>query len=157
MPSSTGSVTAGAEPAGAYVVDAGVFLRWHVDQVGFEHAREVRDAFVDGSLRLLAPDFVRVEHAEVVRKVLFLRGHVDSEGLGALARSLDDLGVELHPLDADRVERAAVLAARHSLRFYDAVYAVLALDTGLELLTSDARLARALVGSVPVQVLRGIG
>lgn len=150
-------MTAGAEPPAAYVVDAGVFLRWHVDQVGFEHAREVRDAFLAGAVRLLAPDFVRVEHAEVVRKVLFLRRHVDSEALAALVRSLDDLGVELHPLDADGIERAATLAASHSLRFYDAVYAVLALDTGVELLTSDARLARALVGSVPVQVLRGIG
>lgn len=140
-------MTAGAEPPAAYVVDAGVFLRWHVDQVGFEHAREVRDAFLAGAVRLLAPDFVRVEHAEVVRKVLFLRRHVDSEALAALVRSLNDLGVE----------RAATLAASHSLRFYDAVYAVLALDTGVELLTSDARLARALVGSVPVQVLRGIG
>lgn len=50
----------------AYVVDTGVVLRWFVPQVGYEHAREVRDAFRAGPVELAPPDFARVELAEVL-------------------------------------------------------------------------------------------
>lgn len=34
----------------AYVVDTGVFLRWFIDQDGFEHARDLQQKLVDGSV-----------------------------------------------------------------------------------------------------------
>ncbi len=36
--------------ADSYVVDTGVFLRWFVDQDGFEHAQELQQELVDGSI-----------------------------------------------------------------------------------------------------------
>ncbi|SEG73869.1 hypothetical protein SAMN04489712_110164 [Thermomonospora echinospora] len=49
--------------ADAYLVDTGVFLRWFVDQEGFEHAREIQQAFLDGTVLLETVDFARVEVA----------------------------------------------------------------------------------------------
>jgi hypothetical protein len=37
------------------VVDTGVFLRWFVDQDGFEHARELQQKLLDGSTGSRAP------------------------------------------------------------------------------------------------------
>lgn len=54
--------------ADAYVVDTGVFLRWFIDQDGFEHAREIQQRLVDGSLGVATVDFARVEVAGVLRK-----------------------------------------------------------------------------------------
>jgi hypothetical protein len=49
--------------AEAYVVDTGVFLRWFIDQDGFDHARELQQKLVDGSTALETVDFARVEVA----------------------------------------------------------------------------------------------
>jgi hypothetical protein len=53
--------------ADAYVVDTGVFLRWFVDQEGFEHARELQRRLVAGSAAMETADFARVEVAGVLR------------------------------------------------------------------------------------------
>jgi hypothetical protein len=36
--------------ADRFVVDTSVFLRWYVPQIGFEHAREVRQDFLTGAV-----------------------------------------------------------------------------------------------------------
>jgi predicted nucleic acid-binding protein len=54
--------------ADSYVVDTGVFLRWFVDQDGFEHARELQQKLVAGSTAVETVDFARVEVAGVLRK-----------------------------------------------------------------------------------------
>ena len=139
-----------------YVVDTSVFVRWWVEQVGWQHAQRVRDEFIAGDLVLLTPDFTRIELAEVLRKKALHDGVLtEDEYLGAVV-ALDVLGVELVALDQDGVVRAAALAARRSLRMFDALSASLALDRGHPLLTGDARCARALAGIVDVEVLEGI-
>lgn len=140
----------------SYVVDTSVFLRWWVEQVGWQHAQRVRDQFLAGDIALITPEFTRIEHAEVLRKKALLDGILnETEYLDAVA-SLDVLGVDLVPLDRVDLVRAAALGARRNLRLFDALGASLALDRGLPLLTGDGRCARALAGVVEVEVLDGI-
>lgn len=133
-----------------------MFLRWWVEQPGWQHAQRVRTAFLAGELGLVTPDFTRVELAEVLRKRGLLDGLFDERQYLVAVGSLDALGVELVALSADDLVRAAALGARHSLRIFDALAAALALDRGIRLLTADARCARAVAGVVEVEVLEGI-
>lgn len=138
-----------------YVVDAGIFFRWYVEQIGFEHAREVRDGFLAGDVDLQTVDSVRIEFAHILRTKGVLKGRISADDYATLTR-LDDLGVQVHSSDVDAVERAALLALRYNVRFFDAVVSDLALQLGLPLLTSDKRLANALGGLVRVEILRGM-
>lgn len=140
----------------AYVVDSSVYVRWFVDQVGFEHAREVRDAFLAGEVVLASPDLARVEVANVLRKKGLLTGHLTRDELLAAVRTLDDIGVELVAQDADGIERTAHVSADHMLTVYDATFVDLALQRGVTLLTADARSSRAAANVVEVQVLRDV-
>jgi len=140
----------------SYVVDTSVFVRWWVEQVGWQHARQVRDDFVAGDVTLIAPEFTRIEHAEVLRKKGLLDGLMTEPEYLAAVQSLDIMGVEMITLDHDGLVRAAALAARRSVRMFDALGASLALDRGIPLLTGDAKCARALAGVVDVEVLDGI-
>jgi len=140
-----------------YVVDTSVFVRWWVEQVGWQHAQRVRDAFVAGDLTLVTPEFTRVEHAEVLRKKGLLDGILTEDEYLVAVQSLDVMGVDLVALDNDGLVRAAALGAKRNLRMFDALGASLALDRGHPLLTGDARTARALAGLVDVEVLDGIG
>lgn len=137
------------------MVDANVFLRWYVDQIGFEHAREIRDRFLAGEVRLETVDSVRIEFAHILHVKGVRKGRVDPEDYVTLVR-LDDLGVTVHPTEVDAIERAANLAVTRNLRFFDAVIAERALRAGLPLLTSDKKLSNAVAGLVPTQILRGV-
>ena len=105
--------------ADAYVVDTGVFLRWFIDQDGFVHARELQQKLIDGTAVAETVDFARVEVAGVLRKKGFLAGRLSLEEFTAAVRVIDDIGVTVHPTTADRLERAAELAARNMLGMYD--------------------------------------
>lgn len=140
--------------ADAYVVDTGVFLRWFVDQDGFEHARELQAELVNGSTTVATVDFARVEVAGVLRKKGLLAGRLTPEEFASAVRVIDDIGVTVHETTADRLESAASLAARRMLGMYDALFVNLAQELGLPILTSDKRLARAADGTVRVEVLR---
>lgn len=140
----------------SYVVDTSVFLRWWVEQVGWQHAHRVRDRFLAGEIMLITPEFTRIEHAEVLRKKGLLDGVLGEDEYLAAVESLDVLGVELVPLDRHDLVRAAALGAKRNLRMFDALGASLALDRGLPLLTGDARAARALADLIEVEVLEGI-
>jgi predicted nucleic acid-binding protein len=142
--------------ADAYVVDTGVFLRWFLDQDGFEHARELQQKLVEGSTAVETVDFARVEVAGVLRKKGLLAGHLTVEEFTAAVRVIDDIGVTVHETTADRLERSAAIAARKNLGMYDALFVQLARELDLPLLTTDRRLQHAADGSVRVELLRGI-
>ena len=140
----------------AYVVDTGVFLRWFVKQVGWEHAREVRADFLAGKLALETADSVRGELTHVLRTKGLLTGRLNQAQYLVAVRAVDDLGVAIHATDVDSLEQAAALAADHNLRVFDALMVHRSLERGLPLLTSDARLCRAVDGLVSTELLRGV-
>lgn len=134
-----------------YVLDTGVMLRWYVDQNGCAHAREV----LAGDAELCTPDFGRVELADVLRRRALLPGHLDRASYLA---AIGDLGalVTVVTTDDDTLLRAAALSADRSVRLFDALFVVLALTRGATLLTSDAKLTRAVTGLVSTELLRGV-
>ncbi len=140
--------------ADAYVVDSGVFLRWFIEQDGFEHARGLQQRLVEGGAAAETVDFARVEVAGVLRKKGFLAGRLTLEQFTAAVRVIDDIGVTVHPTTADRLERAAELAARKTLGMYDALFVQLAQELDLPLLTSDTKLGRAVDGMIQVEFLQ---
>lgn len=138
-----------------WLLDTGVVVRWFVEQPGWEHAREVLDDYLDGITGLQTVDLVRIEAAAVLRKVGLLKGLLDEAAFVSAARAVDDLGVTVHLTDVDMLERAARLATDRMVAVYDAVVVVRALDLGLPLLTTDARLCRAVDGLLSTTLLRG--
>jgi len=64
--------------------------------------------------------------------------------------------VAIHPTDADSLEQAAALASDHGIRVFDAMMVHLSLERGLPLLTTDAKLCRAVDGLVSTELLRGV-
>jgi hypothetical protein len=96
-----------------------VFLRWFIDQDGFEHARGLQQRLIDGSATAETVDFARVEVAGVLRKKGFWLVGSRWRKFTAAVRVIDDIGVAVHPTTADRPERAA----QKMLGMYDALFA----------------------------------
>lgn len=140
----------------SYAVDSGVFLRWFVPQIGFEHARLVRADFLAGSVMLETVDNVRVEVAQALRVKGLLSGLLDRDQYQGAVRSIDDLGVIVHPTDVDALDRSAGLSADWNISFFDALVVDRAMQRGLPLLTSDRKLCNAVGDRLSTELLRGL-
>lgn len=139
----------------AYVVDTSVILRWYAEQIGFEHAREIRGGFLAGAIRREAPDICRWELGNVLRKIAARHALTEQQVVQSVS-DLDVLGVVVHPTSMDDLTLITRLAVRRSLSLFDAAFVSLALQTGLPLLTADAKLVRAVGGLISTDLLRGI-
>lgn len=142
--------------ADSYLVDSGVFVRWFIPQVGFEHAREVRERYLAGTVALSTVDLARFETANTLRKAGLLTGLLTEDEAVAASRVIDDLGVTVHATGADTLEGVARLAARRGISVYDATFVARAVEERLTLLTTDARLCRAVDGLLSTELLRGV-
>ncbi len=140
----------------AFVVDTSVFVRWFLEQVGYEHAREVRARFLAGAVWLETVDCVRFELGHVLRTRGLLPGRLDGKEYVATTRAIDDLCVTVQSTDVDALDSAAELAWRRNLRFFDAVLVNRAMERGIPLLTSDRKLATAVGTLAPIELLRGV-
>lgn len=108
----------------------------------------VRAAFTDGD-ELHAPEILDLEVLHVARRWA-RRGGLSGAGAEEALRLLGGLPIRRHrhgPL------RSRAWALRDRCSAYDAAYVALAEALDAELLTADARLARAADGLVPVRLI----
>lgn len=144
-------------PIPGYVLDSSVAVRWYVDQVGYEHAREIQAQAVHGQMTLLAPDVLRWELGDVLRKKGVRPGLLDVQDVVDALDGLAAAGVVVHPTAPDDVSGLTRLAVRLGTSLFDAAFVSLSLSTGLTLITADVPLFRAGSGVVSTELLRGVG
>lgn len=132
--------------------DASVALKWFHSR-GEQQAAEARllvEAAADDRLQLRLIDLAYFEIGNVLTRRLRWAGRRVSEAL----RLLPEVTGEPLRLGLDDLARAAELADRHQLTFYDASYWAAALGFGAELATMDGALLAAGGGRTPAQLCR---
>jgi predicted nucleic acid-binding protein len=116
------------------VLDASVAAKVFIPEEGAERA----EAFVLSGARLIAPDFVLVELANVATKRL-RQGVIPRQTAERMVVAATSLFDELLPAGG-LIGRAFELAADHGLSTYDATYVALAEQRRCILVTADLRL-----------------
>jgi predicted nucleic acid-binding protein len=123
------------------VVDASVVAKWYLPERDHESARALRDAYLEGRCRLLAPALLPFE----VVNALACSGHYDGERLAEAAATLPEYGIELVPFDA--VGPLAQVARDADVTVYDAAYVALAASRASIVYTADERLIESVAES----------
>ena len=135
----------------AYVVDAGVAVKWILDEPHSDAARRLEGA---GHI-LLAPDFLFVEVGNVLWKRVQANSLTADEAQ-RLLRALATAPLSLraaHLLVADALD----LACRHARTVFDSLYVALAVHEGAQLVTADRRLFNALQSGPLASYLQWVG
>ncbi len=134
------------------VVDASVALKWVVTEAGSDAASALLTGMASGKVSLVAPEHLIGELGNGLRKRV-AQGVLSADD--ALAALDAVAGLELKLVGGpDRWFRSLRAALAWGLTTYDALYLLLALDLGAELVTADVRLTDAAYEkSLPVRPL----
>lgn len=122
------------------VVDASVALSWLLPDQRTPAGRSLLDGHLSGRDRLVAPELLHYE----VANVLVTGAHLPARLAREAYAHFVGLEIETYSLGTEEYDAALLLAARHRVTVYDGSYAALALALGCRMVTSDRRLARAL-------------
>ena len=122
------------------VVDASVVVKWYIPEQHHEQARELRDAYLDGTFDLFAPTLMPFEAVNALR----YSGHYEGERLEEASRSLPEYGIDLVPFS--KTGPVAEIATNLGITIYDAAYVALAQKLDTKTYTADGNLLDGLEG-----------
>jgi predicted nucleic acid-binding protein len=118
------------------VVDASAVAKWFLEEEDSDKAILVRDAHIDGRVKLVAPDLIVYE----VANALNYNPKVSDVQLAARVQDLYDYDLDLVPPSAEYTTRTAKTARELSVSVYDASYIALADIIATNLVTADRKL-----------------
>lgn len=143
--------------AATYTIDASVFINaFNPAETGHADSRQLLSRLRRQAAPLIVPTLVLPEVAAAIR-----RGQGDEQLARRFAAALSRLShLLLVPLDTQLAHQSSDVAAQHSLRGSDAVYAAVALRFGSTLITLDQeqhqRVATVLTTRTPAEALAEI-
>ena len=118
------------------VADASVIVKWFVDEIYSDNAKELRDMYINGSIEITAPELMPYE----VLNALKYTGMFTEEELTMAARSLSLYGFRLYSLSGKLAEKTVEVAVQNDVTVYDASYVALAEELNSKLYTADEKL-----------------
>jgi predicted nucleic acid-binding protein len=129
------------------VVDSSVAVKWVVPEPHSAEARRILDAYLAGSLTLLAPDIIGAEIGNIAWKKHLFQGMpvADAENIVAFFRTVH---FQLTPTGV-LLEEAFKLAVTHKRSMYDSLYLALSVREGCRLVTADEKLVNAIGSQFP--------
>lgn len=139
---------------GAIVPDTSVVLKWYLHEQEPERGRALAllQAYLEGRVRLLVPDLLPYEAANVLR----YKPDWDAARVAQAIESLFALKLEVVPLSATVLQRAVAMAYGHNVAVYDAAFVALAEGSGAVFVTADEGLVRRTQGLPHVRSLMEI-
>jgi predicted nucleic acid-binding protein len=117
-----------------YTLDASVAAKWFNNESLTDKAIQVRDAFVQGKIMLVAPEHLLYE----VGNAIWKNKALSQEDAVTAVRNLVDLDIELVRLTPGLAGGAMNIARSSSLSFYDAAYVILADHFDAPVISADS-------------------
>ena len=134
------------------VPDTSVVLKWYLHEQELHRPLSLAllRAYLEGQVRLLVPDLLFYEVANVLRYKPGWDATLVAQAIG----SLFSLGLTVVPVSAPLLRSALVLAYGHDVAVYDAAFVALAEENGADFVTADERLAKELGDVFRIRLLK---
>ncbi|MBO3832770.1 MAG: type II toxin-antitoxin system VapC family toxin [Candidatus Brockarchaeota archaeon] len=134
MKKSSGSLGKNDTPLA--VVDASIVVKWFVEEEGSEKALEVRDRYVEGEMKLIAPEILVFE----VLNALYYKKLFSEADMEEVSEALDSYSFNLYSLKGRYMKKTIEVAFENAITIYDASYVSLAIMKSTYLYTADRKL-----------------
>ncbi|MCS7364557.1 MAG: type II toxin-antitoxin system VapC family toxin [archaeon GB-1867-035] len=121
-------------------VDASIIVKWFVIEENSDKALELRDKYVEGEIRIIAPELITFEILNALKyKELF-----NEEELKEISEALQAYSFSLYPLKGEYARKTVEVAVKNNITIYDASYVALAIMRKTQMYTADEKLIKKL-------------
>ena len=124
------------------VVDASVVVKWFVEEEDSDKALRLRDKYIDGEIRIIAPELIIFE---VLNALYYKRLFSESE-MKEISEALEAYSFTLYSLKGEYAEKTIETAVENGITIYDASYVALAMIRDTYMYTADEKLIEKLKG-----------
>ena len=124
----------------AVVVDASIIVKWFVEEEGSDEAIKIRDEYINGKIKLIAPELINFE----VLNALHYKRLFSEDELGRISEALDAFSIELCSLRGEYAAKTIEVAYKNNITIYDAAYISLAIMKNTYVYTADRKLKNKL-------------
>jgi predicted nucleic acid-binding protein len=124
----------------AVVVDASVIVKWFVEEEGSQRALEIRNKYIDGEIKLIAPEIIIFE----VLNALSYKKLFSVDEIKEIAEALDAFSFELYSLMGEYAKKTVEVSCENNITIYDASYISLATMKRTCMYTADVKLKEKL-------------
>ena len=120
------------------VLDTSVIIKWfhRTGEEDADAALVLRDAYLNGALKISVPDLLIYEFANTLR----FKAKLKATDTAKMVKNLWNLGLAIHPIDQTLVSSIVDIAYRHEITIYDAAFVALANHLSSTLITADRTL-----------------
>ncbi|WP_290596145.1 MULTISPECIES: type II toxin-antitoxin system VapC family toxin [unclassified Archaeoglobus] len=122
------------------VVDASVVVKWFVEEEKSDEALKIRDAYINGKIKLIAPELIVFE----VLNALYYKKLFSISELKDISEALEAYSMELYPLRGEYARKTLEVAFENNVTVYDAAYVSLAILKDSVMVTADRKLIDSL-------------
>lgn len=124
----------------ATVVDASTVVKWFVEEEDSDKAVKIRDKYVEGKIRIIAPQIITFEVLNALQyKKLF-----SEDELKEISEALDSYSFNLYSLKGEYARKTIEVALENNITIYDASYISLAIMKNTCMYTADEKLMERL-------------
>ena len=122
-----------------FVPDASVVVKWFVREEHSDKSRMMKDEFVEGKIRLVAPALTPYEVVNALRFHPIVK--LPPRSMVTCMRALQDLGITIEP-SLEVWEKAIDISTSEGISVYDSIYLALALALDAKMVTADRKLRK---------------
>ena len=122
------------------MIDASVIVKWFVEEENSSKAMEIRDRYISGELRLIAPEIIIFE----VLNALYYKNLFSEDEIKEIGEALQSYSIELYSLEGEYRDKTIEVAFKNRITIYDAAYIGLAVVKGAFVYTADEKLKNKL-------------
>ncbi len=119
------------------VMDASIVVKWFVEEKNTDKALSILDDYSQGKIDLIS---VQLMPFEVINALRY-DPNLGVQDLIRIGKSLSNLQIALFPLIDGLYSQSIKMATEYGITVYDASYLSLAISTGCQLYTADAKFA----------------
>ncbi len=120
------------------VVDASVILKWFIEEVDSDKARQIKKDHIDGSSVITLPDIALYEIGNALR----YKPEFSTAEINLSLNEIYELNIDIITPTFQIISPVTEIARHYDITFYDAFYITFSKELNLTFITADLQLYR---------------
>jgi len=138
-----------------YIVDASVAVKWFIPEDYSDIALRILERFKNLEVVLYAPDSIKLEFANAIRKY-YIRKIITRDLMNWILEEMKKIPINYVRIDWRLATEALKIAVENNITVYDAYYIALSQERNIQVVTADEKLYNAMAEKYDIVLLKDL-